>query len=52
MTEIEILIIENQIAIMRSLFEIRELSNYQMMNLKKQVIKSEGPLNFHKQKQL
>jgi hypothetical protein len=48
MNSLEILMLENQIALMESMIDLNELSNYRKEELRKQIKKSRELLAFYK----
>jgi hypothetical protein len=48
MTQLEILVLENQIATMQALYEMSELSHSKMSELRQQIKKSKDLLAFYK----
>jgi hypothetical protein len=48
MTQLEILVLENQIVMMQAMYEMSELSNSKMEELRKQIKKSKDLLAFYK----
>ena len=48
MTQLEVLMLENQIAMMQAIYDMSELSHQKMEELRKQIKKSKDLLAFYK----